>query len=41
MMQMTGRVIEDGFWFVLLTAVLSYFWFHHGKHQHNIGNFTN
>ncbi len=31
---MTERVIEDGFWLVVLAAVLAFFWFHRqGKRQ--------
>jgi hypothetical protein len=29
----TERVIEDGFWLVLLMAVIAFFWFHHRDKQ--------
>jgi len=30
---LTGRVIEDGFSFLLLVAVLAFLWFHRGYHR--------
>ncbi len=30
----TGQVVENGFWFVVLVAVLGYFWFHHWGKPH-------
>ncbi len=34
MFYMAGQVIENGAWFVILVAVLAFFWFHHRGRRH-------
>jgi hypothetical protein len=34
MLYMTEQVLENGSWFVVLAAVLSFFWFHHRGKRH-------
>ncbi len=29
MMAVTERVLENGFWFVVVSTVLAFFWFYH------------
>jgi hypothetical protein len=35
----TGQVTENGIWFVIVVAVLSFFWFHHRSKRHQAGRF--
>ncbi len=34
MIYMAAQVIENGTWFVILAAVLAFFWFHHRGRRH-------